>query len=195
MYKRITLASGNVYFFFPGNNDKAPYGFIIDNYNNFVGGYLCNEAIRKAQAFSSLKNTIVQDVTKHPAMETVKFENFAEKLGTASKWFIQYGSLVFNDLDYCNGTNSRAESCDDRYCYYKAVGCEMLFKSKKEFPLWAFIANHLAIFSQNNFRITFFRGNEEFIGKDRVVENIKTRYYNSSFKAPAAYVRALCSNV
>lgn len=194
MYKKITLASNSVFYYKPSTYDEASWAFIVDINLNFLGGFLCNEADRKYAAFSKLSNVRVEDSANVLDLNLVKFDNFAASLGTASNLFLSNWSLMISDRQDCDGTSSYANSCDERGNYYKAVGCWCLFKSNTKFPLWAFVANHVSIFSVKDFRTTFFKGYEENPEKDIVVGGFKTRYSNDYFKAPAAYVRALCQN-
>lgn len=190
----VTLASGNTFFYKPETSDEFSSAFIVDDNFNFVGGFLCDEADRKLAAFSKLQNVKVSQIANVLPFTMVKFDNFAAKLGAASTYFLRHWNLMISDREDCNGTSAKSQSCDDRQYYYKKVGCDKLFKSSKRFPLWAFIANHVAIFGVENFRQTFFKGSEQNPEKGLMVET-KTRYNKSgTFQAPAAYVRALCLN-
>jgi hypothetical protein len=208
MATKITLVSGNVFYHLPENSDSFSVAYIIDKNLNFIGGFLADEADRKLAAFAKLQNVKVEtksivrksnefcdhneEVEVQPLnMNYINFDNFAAKLGAASKLFLDNWNRGVSDYQDCNGTNSRAQSCDERIHYYNTVGCSRLYKSRKLFPIWAFIANHVSIFGVENFRETFFKGYEHDPQKDCVVEK-DTRYTRGYFKAPAAYVRALC---
>jgi hypothetical protein len=190
----ITLASGNTFFYLPETDEQFSTAFIIDEKLNFVGGFLCDEADRKLAAFSKLQNVKIETVTVSIVQQFLgwaKLDDFAAKLGAASSLFLNNWNRMISDRQDCDGTSSRAESCDDRQYYYESVGCYKLFKSSKRFPLWALIANHVAIFSVEKFRLTFFRGYDDNPQKEAYVET-KSRYRDGSFQAPAAYIRAFC---
>ena len=192
----ITLASGNTFFHSPETETHFQYAFVIDDALNFMGGFLCTEADRKLEAFRGLPNTRVECVTDTFMAQFfgwAKFEQYAENLGTVSNIFLNNREVMVSDTEDCNGTSSRAESCSARRHYYYAVGCKEIYESSKKFPLWALIANHLSIFGATKFRYTFFKGYEQDPQKGVYVE-VKSRYYESSFQAPAAYVRAFCSH-
>ena len=191
----ITLASGNTFFHKPESSDEFSSAFIVDDNFNLVGGFLCEEADRKLAAFSKLQNVKVSQVTNALPFDMVKLDNFAAKLGAASTYFLRHWNLMISDQEDCNGTGSKSQSCSDRQYYYNSVGCRKLYGSSRRFPLWAFIANHVAIFGVENFRQTFFKGSEQNPEKDLLVET-KTRYDKfGRFQAPAAYVRAICQSV
>lgn len=193
MVTMITLASGNTFFYLPETYDVASYAYIVDDNFNFVGGFLADEADRKLAAFSKLQNVKVAEATTGLPLHMVNFDNFAAKLGAASTYFLRK-TLMISDYEDCNGTYSHAKSCSDRQYYYKAVGCSRLYRSRKRFPVWAFIANHVAIFGVENFRQTFFRGAEANPATGLMVD-ASTRYDKSGrFQAPAYYVRAVCQN-
>lgn len=193
MHKRIILASGNHFYHVAETGQNFSTAFIVDKNLNFIGGFLADEADRKLKSFSNLKNTTVETINNTVCIEIVNFLKFSEKLGSVSKLFLESRFLLVNDLDYCDGTSSLAESCDDRLDYYKAVGCKKLYKSRRHFPIWAFVANHVSIFGCENFRQTFFKGNELDPSKDDNVTGFSTRYSKHGFKAPAYYVKVLCS--
>ncbi len=196
MVKMITLASGNTMLYLPETDENFSQAFIVDNSFNFVGGFLCDEADRKVVAFQKLQNIEVKETSTevfHQFLNWCKFDDFAAKLGSASSLFLQNWHKQVSDLGDCDGTESRAESCGDRRHYYKAVGCERLYKSSMRFPLWALIANHVSVFSLDNFRHTFFRGHDDNPMKGAHVE-VVSRYSNRSFQAPAAYIRAFCTH-
>lgn len=194
MYTKITLVSGNVFYYSPETNLRASYAFVVDKDSNLLGGFLCNEADRKLATFKSMQNVNVECVNSMLNFSEIKFERFAEMLGTASTVFLKATTITVVDKNDCDGTCSLSQSCDERSRYYKAVGCEKLFKSYRQFDLWLFIANHVAIFGVKDFRITFFKGNDLNPQKDDILSGYTTRYYKESFKAPAAYVRALCQH-
>jgi hypothetical protein len=191
--KSIKLSSGNVYYYEDTKNDFIPFGFIVSQDDTFKGGFLGLEAKRKYAVFSKLANVEIQEQSNYD-LSKVKLEEFAEKLGAASSSFIKGFNVLCNDRDDADGTDSTAESCDDRSRYYKTVGLESAFKSKKQFQIGLFIANHIAIFGVANFRYTFFKGKDD-PSKDDELDNssifMKNVYAKCGFKAPAAYVRAL----
>lgn len=192
----LTLASGNTFFHSPETETSFQYAFVIDDSLNFMGGFLCTEADRKLEAFRNLPNVRIECVTDTVMSQFfgwAKFEQYADFLGTASSIFLNNREVMVSDTEDCNGTSSRAESCSERRHYYCAVGCRQIYGSSKKFPLWALIANHLSIFGATSFRYTFFKGYEQEPQKGVQVE-VKSRYYERPFKAPAAYVRAFCSH-
>ncbi len=191
--KSIKLSSGNTYYFDDSNSNFVTYGFIVNPDDTFKGGFLAKEAIRKYATFSKLSGVeITSDVTYD--LKKLKLQEFAEKLGSASASFINNFHKEVNDLDDADGTCSRAQSCDDRQRYYVTVGLDCAFKSHSKFTIGFFIANHLAIFGVNNFRTTFFRGNDNPQKDDELERSeifMKNVYSDCGFKAPAAYVKAL----
>lgn len=198
MIKRVILSSGNEFYYLKESNSYISHAYVKRG-NVFLGGFLGKEADRKFAAFSNLSNTTVEQYSIvvedfFVQLNLLDKTEFSHKLGTASSLFLNNFIKVVNDLDYCDGTSSKAQSCDERRNYYKAVGTENLFRSNLKFNLGLFIANHLAVFSVKDFRETFFKGCEEHPQKD-VRLYTKTRYYNDVFKAPAAYVRALCQSL
>lgn len=195
--KKIILSSGNTFYYLKGNNDQLASGWIISKSLDFIGGYLAKEANRKFTAFSNLPNTTVTSCYEVEGLETLKaasLDMFAEKMGSVSNIFKASFFSKVNDLEDCDGTSSRAESCDERKHYYDVVGMGKAFKSNKFFLLGLFVANHVSIFSWNHFRETFFKGKEN-PSKDDFLELNKSWakwvYVKKGFKAPAAYVRAL----
>lgn len=199
--KKLTLGSGNVFYYYPESSDLLAFGFIVSPDKEFVGGYMCLEADRKYAVFSKLNNVTVAECSDEEGFQILRAcdrTKFAEKLGAASRPFTIGFDLMVNDLGDCNGTDSTAQSCDERMFYYEVVGCQAAFKSSKSFFLGLFVANHVSIFSWNNFRETFFRGKEQAPEKDDVVSDVeswkKYVYVVQCFKAPAAYVRAFISS-
>lgn len=192
--KSITLSSGNIYYFEGRKAGFLPFGFLISQDNTFKGGFLGKEAERKYAAFSKLANVEIQEQVTYD-ISNIKLQEFADKLGSVSSLFIKYFFKEVNDKRDCDGTSSNAQSCDDRNRYYKTVGIERAFKSSDKFLLGLFIANHLSIFGVNNFRLTFFRGKDNPSKDDELNSSeifMKNVYDNCGFKAPAAYVKALC---
>ena len=187
MYK-LTLSSGNVFYYKPEDSANVAVAITTNPSKMFLGGFAGLEASRKFAAFRQFAS--IEDC-KFPNIEDFNLLEFAEKLGTASNFFIKRTDLVFNDVDWCNGTSSKAQSCDDRLYYYEKIGLKSMFKTRMNCPLWAFIANHLSIFGVELFKETFFKGYENDPIKDVSLDS-KSRYSNHSFKAPAAYIRALC---
>lgn len=191
----IKLSSGNIYYYEESSKRRLAHGFVVSPDDTFIGGFLAKEAERKYAIFSKLPGVenlgdCLYDRSK------LKLDEFAEKLGAASRYFKLYFHKEVRDLRDCDGVNSRAESCDDRLRYYKTVGMEEAFKTNKSFLLGLFIANHVSIFGVQNFRTTFFRGKDEPLKDDNLEADeifAKNVYDTCGFKAPAAYVKALCS--
>lgn len=197
--RKTTLASGNVFYFLPESHDRLASGWIISKTSRFVGGYLGQEAIRKYAVFGKLSVFIdCEDAEGIASLKNASLDEFAEQMGAVSAVFKNSFFLRVSDLDDCNGTSSKAESCDERQHYYDVVGCSNAFKTDKTFLLGLFVANHVSIFSWNHFRETFFKGKENPT-KDDFMELdeswAKWVYVKKGFKAPAAYVRALASRI
>jgi hypothetical protein len=192
--KAVRLLSGNTYYFQEETNSVLAHGFLLSPNNAFKGGYLGKEAIRKYAVFSKLNGvTVLSNVEAQ--LEDADFNEFAEKLGTISNIFKSTFFKFVNDLDDANGTSSKAQSCDDRQRYYRTVGIDEAFKTSKGFMLGLFIANHVSIFGVENFRTTFFKGKDEPVKDDELDSSsifMKNVYADCGFKAPAAYIRALC---
>lgn len=187
-------------FYHHSDTGNVNYAMVVDAQNTFLGGFLGEEADRKLTAFRQLPSTFTIENQVFPNMEMINFIPFSEKLGAASPLFLNSKFITINDREDCNGTMSNAESCESRQHYYKAVGLGHVFMTYRKFPVWAFIANHIAVFGVNNFHSTFFRGADSY-KKGLVVytSEYTTRYSRKYmddcnyvlFQAPAAYVRAL----
>jgi hypothetical protein len=195
--KRIELVSGNVFYYSPETNESFSFACVInDSTKTFLGGFVCMEADRKLDAFSKLNGTKSSEVQSFPYLKDYTMDNFLQQLGTASPLFVRSLTITVNDYEHCNGTSSKAQSCDERSSYFEVVGMKRVFKSSKSYPVWAMIANHLSIFGAKSFRETFFHGYElDSARKDNVVSVKDTRFSKQNFKAPAAYVRALVNAV
>lgn len=190
---KITLSSGNVFYHEAGSSDRFSVAYVVSPDLEFLGGFLASEADRKLAAFKSLG--LVESVESGINLKFCNFNKFSSLIGTASRFFELGISIEVSDYEDCNGTSSKAQSCDERKAYYEVVGCAEIFKSSRKFPLWALIANHLAIFGAKDFRETFFRGNEEYPQKE-MSQTASTKWSkNKTFKAPAAYVRAICQSL
>jgi len=181
---KIILSSGNIFWYTPGDENHIAVAFASNPSKEFLGGFAGLEATRKFVAFEKLATA---ESCKSPNIKDFNLDAYAEKLGAAQPLFIN-GLFSFNDNDHCNGTSSIAETCDSRQDYYKAVGLQSLYGSSIKCPFWALIANHLSMFGAKHFRESFFRGGD--FQKDLVSE-MPTRYYKGSWRAPAAYCRAL----
>lgn len=191
---KITLGSGNIFYHFPESDDAAEFAVVTDSKKKiFLGGFMCKEANRKLVAFSKHgsveENT--QDLLSISGLDT---QAFASKLGSAEKIFIKMFTTLVSDRENFDGTSSDAQSCDSRLDYYKVVGIESIYGTRKRFAVGIMIANHFAIFGANNFRHTFFRNNDN-VEKDSNVDLKNYMKYswssNDTFKAPAPYLRAL----
>lgn len=189
MVTRIKLVSGNMFYYSPKTSDSFQFAIIVNNSLEFIGGFLANEADRKLKAFSNLRGVIKEEVNQMIDLKLLKLQKFAEKLGAASKLFVDSFYTVVNDIEDADGTSSRAESCDERQHYYNIVGCRKLFKSSKSFMIGLLVANHVSIFGVKNFRYTFFKDHDDPQKEDYM--EWKNRWADKGFKAPAAYVRAL----
>lgn len=194
-FTKITLASGNVFYHSAQiNRDTVSFALVVRG-NTFLGGFMCREADRKLEIFSRLNPLAVETTEDKTLIESLDFTGFAKKLGSLESLFLKNLYLIISDYRNCDGTSSKAESCDERAKYYYTVGCEVCYKSYIEFPLWAFVANHVSIFGVENFRETFFKGKDNPEKDDFIEVNAswkKLVYSTEGFKAPAAYVRALC---
>ncbi len=191
MTVKYVLSSGNFYFFFPENSNKIAYGFFCTPNNVFLGGVLDKEAVRKARTFEQLG--CQKEICVIPELSELDYNEFSDKLGSASRYFKMSINMWISDYTDCDGTGSSARSCDERRYYYMAAGLQNCYNSRKRFPLVLFIANHISIFSVKNFRETFFSGSEGFESDSRICDR-KTRYFHGEFKAPAFYVRAVIQN-
>ena len=195
--KRILLSSGNTFYYLEANSDVISTAFIVDTQKNFLGGFAGREADRKLKAFSSLKNVIVEETNEVPSMDNLKYDQFKQWIGTASRLFeIGLNFYLCDNVHGRSGTSSASRACDERQYYFKVVGLDMLFRSDKKCPVWALIANHLSIFGRKEFRETFFRGNDiNTATSDSVVSSkYVSRYFNERFKAPAYYIRMALQN-
>lgn len=197
--KTIVLSSGNT-FYYKEQSEQLAQGWIISTNNEFVGGFLGLEANRKLAAFSKLSGVTISSCDSNEGfniLQNCNLNMFAEKMGAVSSIFTKSFFTEVSDMYDCNGTSSKAESCDERQNYYDVVGCSAAFKSDKRFLLGLFIANHVSVFSWNHFRETFFKGKENPCKDDFLELNnswAKWVYAKKGFKAPAAYVRALANN-
>jgi len=191
--KSVKLLSGNTFYYESSSSEQIAFGFIVSPDDTFVGGFLGKEAERKYAVFSKLKGVTLSN--SNYDLRKLKLEVFAEKLGAASRSFVKYFFTEVRDMRDCDGTSSSAQSCDDRGRYYKTVGLDEAFKTYKSFLLGLFIANHVSIFGIQNFRMTFFRGKDNPSKDDNLERDeifMKNVYDTCGFKAPAAYVKALC---
>jgi hypothetical protein len=194
---RILLSSGNTFYYLEANSDVISTAFIVDTQKNFLGGFAGQEADRKFKAFSSLNNVIVEETNEVPSMDNLKYDQFKEWIGTASRLFENgLNFYLCDNVHGAQGTSSASRACDERQYYFKVVGLDMLFRSDKKCPVWALIANHLSIFGSKEFRETFFRGRDLESAKsdDAVACMYISRYYGGSFKAPAYYIRMALQN-
>jgi hypothetical protein len=131
MVTRITLASGNIFYHSAENRAQFAVAFIVDTNLNFLGGFLADEADRKLAAFTKLQNVKIETTesvrVSEPEfdydievplemlnLQRVKIDAFAAKLGAASHLFKNHFHKLISDLGDCDGTGSKAESCDDR---------------------------------------------------------------------------------
>lgn len=192
MAKMIKLKSGSRFYYEPATKTSAAYAVVITEDNNIVGGFLEMEAERKYKAFYQLQKE--SHSVAFPDLSNVEVSLLKDKLGSAIRLLSQAlaQSKFADDSTDADGTGSKAQSCDERKTYYNVVGCSRLFKSSIKFPVWALILNHLAIFSNKNFRETFMRGKEvEEVISDDNFGYYKSRYSEEDFKAPAYYIRSL----
>lgn len=195
--KRILLSSGNTFYYLEANSDIVSTAFIVDTQKNFLGGFAGREADRKLKAFSSLNNVIVEETNEVPSMDNLKYDQFKELIGTASRLFENgLNFYLCDNVHGAEGTSSASKACDERQHYFNIVGLDMLFKSNKKCPVWALIANHLSIFGSKDFRETFIRGNDvDRATTDEIVDSkFVSRYSKRGFKAPAYYIRMALQN-
>ncbi len=192
-----TLVSGNVFYYFQ-EPDFIDYGIVLSKDNKvFIGAFLDNHAKLKFKTFQQNGVKFQTLDTQDFSWDDVCLKQFAEKLGSASRLFERNFTKTFSDKKDCCGTSSLAKSCDERHMYYNAVGCQNIYDSDKKVRIGVFIANHLSVFSTENFQKTFFSGNEEDTEfyADSIVHNIKFSWSKNYFKAPAYYVKSLCEAV
>lgn len=188
-YKRIKLASGNVFYFSPETATQFAYAFVVSESLDFIGGFLCKEAIRKLNVFSSFAGNVVEEVDSLIDFKYINFRKFAEKLGSASNIFVNH----FNDLYDDISDSYRGNACNERLRYYSVVGCNDIYNSSKKFQLGLLIANHVAIFGTHKFDETFFKYKDEYQSDLNLC--CATRYDKSgNFKAPAYYLRRLANS-
>lgn len=221
MTKLIRLGSGN-YFFYQSQDHAISRAYVTDpSKNKFLGGFLGQEADRKLRAFESFPDcesvetytvTEMTSVNLHgydevrPVSRTrtidvgyfekvllkLSFEEYAEKLGDTGEWFLKFRFKFFDDLSDANGTNSSAQSCDDRKRYYEAVGLGEVYKTELLVPLWGFVANHLSVFGSEGFERTWSGDRSQDDWEKDTYRRVKTRYTTKGFKLPAAYFKFLC---
>ena len=194
MAVKYLLKSGNLFHFHPETDDKIAYGFFYTPDGVFLGGVLDQEAVRKKNTFEQLGCRWCESRFDWTISE-LNFKPFAEKLGSVSHYFMRSKEMWISDLRDCDGTDSHSNSCSERRYYYMAAGLMNCYISNKKFNLAIFIANHVALFSVKDFRKTFFTDsiNQDF-ESEGTHYNVKTRYSNCDFKAPAYYVRAMVQN-
>ncbi len=196
MITKIILKSGNIFYHYHFSNNLA-WAIVISPNFTFLGGMLDEVANTKLETFKRLEGTQISVLDKIDFVWTkLNLIPFSEKLGSASKMFIDNFFMEVDDLTDFDGTSSKAESCDDRRDYYKACGCRNIYKTQKKFMVGMLIANHVSVFGVDNFKMTFFKGTE-YTQKDETLYLEKLSYlaYNNvlSFKAPAPYLKALTS--
>lgn len=196
MIKKCVLSSGNVYYYKKGCSQLVSYGMIVSTKNEFLGGYICKEANRKFKTFSTLKNTTISVVDEMPSINNLDISKFCSWIGSAERLFSKGQNIMVSDYEFCSeGTSSISHACDERRFYFQSLGADELYNSKIKCPLWAIIANHVAIFGVAKFKETFFRGRDIDSCESDLSMNETTRYYSGSFKAPAFYLRAIVNHV
>lgn len=206
MITRIQLSSGNLFYHRAATGSEVAIACIVSRNNQFLGGYAGKEADRKLSIFRKIGTSVTESGITYaqgyaetinvqfPVISRLDMSLFNSWIGTASLLIEKYGDLFISDAD-----SDAACACPDRERYYRTVGlAEELWDRGKSIPLWAFVANHLSIFSKENFRETFFRGYDlDSTDRDLTVmqKYCRTRYDSCGFKAPAAYLRLLVSNL
>lgn len=156
MARCIVLKSGNK-FWFVEKQGWHPYAFVVDKDNEFLGGFLGPEAVRKFGAFKRMGEAVITDF--EPELKSLKYDKYlSDELEQVSYHFKRCieKNIVVSDREDCNGTSSRAGSCSARRQYYVAANLANLYDNNTLFPLAMFIANHVSVFGRDAFNYTFF---------------------------------------
>lgn len=180
MITRIKLSSGNEFFYVPTTHKRLSYAFVVKG-NQFIGGFLAKEADRKLKCFSRLKNVVIER-SVDMVLPELDFTEYGKQLDCLTRKGLVKTEI--SDLTHADGGLSRAGTCCSRQYYYYAMGMNEAYNSKKRFPLWGLVANHLSIVGRGNFDDTFYQGNPE-----------DTRYSQQSYQAPGYYLKHLVSQL
>lgn len=188
----LKLKSGNVFYRLPLTKASIPLAVVLkpiaNNKYEFIGGYAGKEVIRKLRTFNALSGTSIVNI-EPPRMKDVNFDNFLSSLGRYGTMFKPYLFVTLID-DKHGGMHSESTACDSRRYYYRAVGLDKFYKSKKGCPIWAMIANHVAIFGIEKFAETFALNNDAStsLAVNLSIFSRKHKYEIEKFYAPAYYL-------
>lgn len=198
MIFRVTsykLKSGNEFMFFQGDVSYHPFGVVIDENRNFLGGFLGRELQKMVRKFTTFA---VETEEKNFSFGSIDISDFLDKVGVVSHYLKTGKSLMVSDTLNCGGTSSDAKTCSSRRDYYSAFGLETIYESFKKFPLLCLVANHLSVSSNKFFKGTFYpKWTDDKFGMDSSagcdIEEVRF-YQKTSYYSPAYYIRAFVNS-
>ncbi len=194
------LKSGNTAYFGKPHAGHMFCGIVVSPDNKVVGGFLGQEAKKKAEDFDRYAIKQEPIIFNKLDLSLLSLEDFAQGLLSLSNIFTQGFNVMLSDQE----ANESGQACSERHYYYVCAG----IYSKDKYDVDDFseyisigflVLNHVSVFGWKNYRETMFRGvghDDGYMSPDMRMGEYSSYYTKRKyapqwdFKAPAFYIRS-----